>query len=238
MTKAISIGVAFILGVGAGWIVQGRHWDTFLTSYIPALATLLAAFYGAKYAFQFQNDKELNEIKRRNLEHVNSVIFDLMRMANALFVYKRDFINPIKNSPNYFIELRPSQPLEKLVHLKIEGLYFLLETEHRNLVGEIIAEEEKYRSAIDSINARSKFHLEEFQPALEKYVLSNHHTVDSIRALVGDRIYVSLKNSSDTIIDQVDDYTISIENIGNKLTQCIKQIYPNDVIISFKLPRE
>ena len=47
----VTFGVPFILGVGAGWIVQRRHWDVFLTSYVPALATLVAAFYGARYAF-------------------------------------------------------------------------------------------------------------------------------------------------------------------------------------------
>jgi hypothetical protein len=238
MNKVISIGTAFVLGVGAGWIVQGRYWDVFLTSYIPALATLLAAFYGAKYAFQFQKDKELDELKNLNLTHANSIVFDLMRMANTLFIYQRDFINPIKSSPSYFLKLRPSPPLEKLVHLNIEGLYFLLETDHRNLVGEIIAEEEKYRSVIDSINARSRLHLEQFQPALEQYSLHGEPSLNSIRASVGDRIYVSLKNSTDEVINQVENYVVSLEAVGNKLTKCIKQIYPNDAVISFKLPEK
>ena len=66
MTRIFTFGVPFIVGVGAGWIVQGRHWDAFLTSYVPALATLVAAFYGAKYAFQFQKDKEMEDNKRQN----------------------------------------------------------------------------------------------------------------------------------------------------------------------------
>jgi hypothetical protein len=237
MNKIISIGAAFLLGVGAGWIVQGRHWDAFLTSYIPALATLLAAFYGAKYAFQFQKDKELDDIKKQNIANANAAIFDLMRMANTLFVYQRDLIQPIKTSPFYFVELMPSPQFEKLVKLNIQGLYFILETDYRNLIGAIIVEEERYRSVIDSINMRSKLHLEEFQPALERTVLPDAHSLESIRNVVGDRIYVSLKSSTDQVIDQVESYIASLEEVGNKLTQCMKQIYPDDVIISFILPR-
>ncbi len=48
MRRFFLFGIIFILGVGAGWILQGQHWDVLPTSYVPVLATLIAAFYGAK----------------------------------------------------------------------------------------------------------------------------------------------------------------------------------------------
>lgn len=56
--------------------------------------------------------------------------------------------------------------------------------------------------------------------------------------MVGDRIYISLKTSTDQVIDQVESYIVNLEEMGNRLTQCMKQVYPNDVIISFTLPRD
>lgn len=238
MNKIFISGTLFLLGVGAGLLIQSKDWNGFITSYIPVLATLVAAFYGAKFAFQFQKNKELDDIQKLNIANANAAIFDLMRMANTLFIYQRDLINPIKTSPFYFVELMPSPQFEKLVKLNIQGLYFLLETDHRNLVGEIVVEEERYRSVIDSINLRSRLHLEEFQPALGKVIMPSEHSLESIKNVVGDRIYISLKTSTDQVIDQVESYIVNLEEMGNRLTQCMKQVYPNDVIISFTLPRD
>ncbi len=102
LNRVIAFGTAFILGVGAGWIIQGEYWSIFLTSYIPALATLLAAFYGAKYAFKFQIDKEAENKRKLDLVSANSAIFTLMRMANALVVYQKRHINVVRESPMRF----------------------------------------------------------------------------------------------------------------------------------------
>jgi len=67
MKRFISYGITFILGSGAGWILSGKHWDIFFTSYVPALATLLAAFYGAKFAFQFQREKDEEKNKEKHI---------------------------------------------------------------------------------------------------------------------------------------------------------------------------
>jgi len=84
MHRIFTYGVTFIFGVGAGWIAQGKHWDVLLTSYVPALATLVAAFYGAKYAFQFQREKEIEDNKRRNVVNGNSAIFSMIRIVKDL----------------------------------------------------------------------------------------------------------------------------------------------------------
>lgn len=239
MDKALSYGAAFILGVGAGWVIQGRHWDVFLTSYIPALATLLAAFYGAKYAFQFQKDKEVEDIKRRNLVNANIAIHALSRMANKLFIYQRDFINPVRTSPAIFIELRPSLILEKdLIRLNVDALYFLLETEHRNLLGEVIIEEDRYRSAIDAINARSHIHQNEVQPILEKmgFVQGSTYTFNQIEQFLGSRLYTTIQQTTQQLIEHVDSTLASLQKVGDKLTIDIKSLYPNQTVIGFKLP--
>jgi hypothetical protein len=152
VTRIISIGVPFILGVGAGWIIQGRHWDVFLTSYVPALATLVAAFYGAKYAFQFQKDKEVEDSKKSNIINGNSTIFNMMRMASDLTNYQRQIIDPVRGRPTYFLEMRPTPYFDReLVKLNIEKLYFLLDTEDKNLLGELVTEETRYQSALVAI---------------------------------------------------------------------------------------
>lgn len=113
MNRIFTLGIPFIFGVGAGWIVQGRHWDVFLTSYVPALATLVAAFYGAKYAFQFQEDKERGDNKRHNIVNGNIAIFTIMRMANQLTIYQRQIIDPVRDSSTRFLAMQPTLDLVK-----------------------------------------------------------------------------------------------------------------------------
>lgn len=207
-------------------------------SYIPALATLLAAFYGAKFAFQFQKDKELIDARKHNLINANRAIFALSRMANKLFLYQRDVINPVRKSPGRFLELRPTLDLEKdLIELDIESLGFLLETVHVNLLGEVIVEEERYRSAIDAINSRSQLHLHTIQPQLEKVTSGpNGLTLEEIKQCLGERLYSTLQQSTDQVVEHVDSSLISVQDIAIKLNKSVKELYPTQKVISFSFP--
>lgn len=239
VNRTITLGATFILGFAAGWLAEGKHWDVFLTSYIPSLATLVAAFYGAKYAFQFQKDKETEDSKNRNVVNGNNSIFALMRMANKLAIFQRQIINPIRNSPARFLEMPSTITQEKDdIKLNIEKLYFLLETDDRNLLGEIMVEEDRYRSAIDAINLRSQLHLHEVQPLLERagFVAGGQYSFAQIEGMLGQRLYATISQATDDVIRHVDATVVSIKSVSDKLTASLKKQYPDEKIISFAIP--
>ncbi len=242
MINIVALGTAFLLGVGAGLIVEGNDWTSFLTSYIPALATLVAAYYGAKYAFQFQTDKELSAERKHNIMSANTAIFTLSRMADNLFNYQTKIINPVRNNGAVFIELRPTLEFEKEnIKFNIDSLYFILQTEDRNLLSEIILEQERYRVTVDAINRRSKMHLEEIQPLLEKAgFISNRANYVSdldVEKILGNRLYSMMIESTNDVIHNVDSTLESIGILANKVKDVMKKIYPEDAIISFVLPK-
>lgn len=239
VNRTITLGATFILGFAAGWLVEGKHWDEFLTSYIPSLATLVAAFYGAKYAFQFQKDKELEDSKNRNVVNGNNSIFALSRMAGKLAGFQKQIIEPIRNSPVSFLEMRATNHLEKDdIQLNIEKLYFLLETEDRNLLGEIMVEEDRYRNAIDAINLRSQLHLHEVQPLFERagFVQGGQYSFEQIEGMLGPRLYATISQATDDVIHHVDATVESIKSVSNKLTASLKKQYPDETIIGFVIP--
>lgn len=243
VNSILFLGTSFLLGVGAGLVINAKDWTGFVSSYIPALATLVAAFYGAKFAFQFQSNKELIDEKKQRIVSANSAIFTLSRMANDLFNYQRDFINPVRNNKGAFIELRPTLHLEKEhIKLNIESLYFILQLEDRNLLGEIINVEEQYKLAIEIINQRSKIHIEEVQPIMEKagFLSGNTNIVSAmeIEKILGNRIYSTILEISNDVIFNVDNTIESLKTVATKLKTCIKHTYPNEVIISFVLPED
>jgi hypothetical protein len=243
MNVLLSIGTSFLLGVGAGLLIKGNDWTNFLTSYIPALATLVAAFYGAKFAFEFQNNKELVIEKKHNVAAANTAIFTFSRMANLLFEYRREFINPVRENKAYFIELRPTLNFEKeFIELNIQPLYFLLETEYRNLLSEVAIETERYRVTIDVINLRSKIHIEELQPLLEKAGFESGKekilSSDELEQILGNRLFHTIKESTENVIYHVDSTIKSMEELSKKIKTSMNNIYPNETIISFTLPKE
>lgn len=231
-----------MLGVGAGLIIRNKDWSNFLTSYIPALATLVAAYYGAKFAFEFQNQKELENEKKHNLIAANKAIFTLSRMANDLFVYQRDYINPVRDDKEVFLELRPTSHYDKeLFKLDIESLSFLLNTDFRNLLSEVAIEVERYISAIEAINLRSNIHLHEIQPKLEragfKSGLSITITDADLEIILGNRLLSMLKETTDQVITHVDSTIESLKLVADRLKDSMKSIYPDQKIITFSLPK-
>ena len=237
MKKLISYGVIFILGSGAGWILSGKHWSIFFTSYVPALATLLAAFYGAKYAFQFQKDKEEVKNREKNILNGNLAIFNLMRMANTLFVYRKQFIEPFRGKPTAFLEMPPSlELLEDDIKFDTENLFFLLQSDEINFIGELAVERSRFQRALDAINERSRVHRLEVQPTLEKsgIVQGGDYTFQQIEEILGDRLNHTIKQATDQVVTHVDETINSLKIAGDKLSKILKKGFPGERIISFK----
>lgn len=228
-------GVIFIFGVGAGWMARGNHLDVFFTSYVPALATLVAAFCGANYAFQLQMEKEIADNKRRNVVNANIAIFSLIRMRNKLLNFQEQIIKPHHNNDlKSFLEMPPTLDLLKDdIKLNIESLYFLLETDDRNLLGELSCEEGRYRSALDAINDRSQLHRQEIQPSLERAGFAHgiDYSEEQIKDMIGQRLYIILQESTTQVKNHVDSTADSLKKITDKLTASLKKQYPNETII-------
>lgn len=238
INRIVTFGVPFILGVGAGWIVQGRHWDVFLTSYVPALATLVAAFYGARYAFQFQKDKEKEDERKRNVVKGNTVIFNMMRMITTLRNVQKQIIEPARNRPARFLQMLPTLHLnDNDIKLNIESLYFLLETDERNILGEVVIEEARYRGALQSINERARIHREEVQPLLERagIVEGSEYSLEQIENALGNRQYKIIQLATKEMINAVDETVVSLKAVADKLRASLKKVYPDEIIIGFEI---
>jgi hypothetical protein len=237
MKRLISYGVIFILGSGAGWVLSGKHWAIFFTAYVPALATLVAAFYGAKFAFQFQNDKEAAKNREKNILDGNLVIFNLSRMINTLLVYRKQFIEPFRGKPTAFLEMPPSlELLEDAIQLNMENLFFLLHLDEINFIGELAVEKSKFQRALEAINERSKVHRFEVQPKLESsnIVQGGQYTFQQIENILGERLNHTIRQATDQVVSHVDETIDSLKITGDKLSEIMKKNFNEERIINFK----
>lgn len=235
------VGLSFILGAAAGWIAEGRFLNILFTSYVPALATLLAAYFGAKYAFAFQRNKEIEDTKRKNIVNGNVVIFNILQMINNLLIYQKQIIDPVRGKPSAFLEMSPTTQLSKEeISLDLNGIYYILNTEDINLLGEISVEVSKYHKALDAINERSLIHIRQVQPTLEKaeIVQGNDYLPEQIEGAIGNRLYVSMHESTKQVIEHVDNTLLSLQEVCRKLTQSLEKQFPGEAIISILIPEE
>lgn len=96
------------LGTMFGFLISDKLVTFSFNDYIPAIATLFAAFFGASYAFELNSDKEERDIRKKNLVAGNLAVFNLGRMLNVLLNYQKQFIDPIRGKLLAFIEMQPT----------------------------------------------------------------------------------------------------------------------------------
>lgn len=107
-------------------------------------------------------------------------------------------------------------------------------------MGEIAVEEERYQSAVDVINERSRFHRQEVQPVLDRagVVQGGNYTFAQIEAALGNLLYVTIRQVTDQVIDHVDSTVVSLKAAADKLRASLKKPYPNEIIIGFEIKME
>ncbi len=225
----------FFVGVGVGIAIDEKSFNLIYTVILPGVVTLLAVFLGAKYAFQLQADKKEEELLRENVAAGNRAIFAIIRKFNKLKNFDVQFLESFKGDPTAFLQMPPLLDLVKDdINLDIDSISFLLETKFKNLLGEISTGLGKYQSAIDAINARSRLHIAHVQPLLERagIVEGGNYSMGDIEKALGQRLFVTIKQATNQVFEHTIESLNFIEEISNKLTKALKEVFPGKEIIA------
>lgn len=204
---------------------------------IAALATLAAAYFGAFFAFKFQERKEEQKIRTNNIAAGNRAMFLLFRQFNELSVIQKQIIEPDRTHPVRFVGMRPALPLNyESLRFEVNNLSFLLETKHRQVLMDLLIEEGRFHAAVQALNERSKMHIHDVQPVLEKagIVDGGNHSLSQLKEAMGNRLFVQLSRATDQMIDHIDDSIKSLLQMGDKLYEVFKELYPGETFIKFK----
>lgn len=234
MNKIIQYAFVFLIGLALGWMIKGNSLNLIFTIFLPALVTLVAAYFGAKYAFDLQENREKEKEKRKNIVSGNLAIFNISKMLDKLINYQRQVINPVRNSRCNYLEMRPTlKNFDEDISFNINALSFLLGTSHRNLLGLLSTEESRYKTAIDAIDERSRLHVDEVQPALEnsQLVQGGNYTHADIENALGSRVFGALQQATKSVVEQVDLTVISLQEVANNLRQAMRELYPTETVI-------
>lgn len=211
------------------------------TIWVPALATLVAAFFGAFFAYIYQNklhkDQEVNE----QYAAANKAMFNMFQMLNSIRLIQKDFLDPVRGQSGAMIEmmaLMPENPED--YGFDFNGLSFLLNTNHRQLLLDLHIEQQTFREAIKALNYRSALHKNIVQPQLSRANFKNGevYSGEYFKAALGEHLFLDLKNATDIVFISVDKSVKTLQVVKEKMVKVFKELFPGKKILNIELLEE
>ena len=101
---------------------------------------------------------------------------------------------------------------------------------------DLLIEENKFHTAVQAFNERSILHLQEVQPILEKagIVEGGDYSLQQLEEALGNRLFKQLSRATEEMIDHVDSGINSLLQMGEKLYEALRELYPGETFIKFK----
>lgn len=204
---------------------------------LDAIVTLAAAFSGAICAFWLNDNAKARETEQQQVAAVNRAIFALVQQFNTLKVIQRQIIEPSRNDKAKFINMQPSLPITtQPPTMNFDELSFLLETEERNFLMEMMVEKERFETALQAMNERSRLHLEVLQPkmAAAEIVEGGDYTVNYITGVLGESFTFHIQRATEVAITRIDETIASNQDFTNRFHAAMKRLFPQHSIVFFE----
>ena len=211
--------------------------DQIINEIVSALATLVAAFAGAGFAFYLQDKKERRKEEVQRISSLNQALLALARQYQALGNIKND-IDPFREDKLRYASA-PALSTNEFsdIKIKIETLGFLVDSSDPNLLMEIMLEQERFEMALKAVQLRSETHVTKFQPAYAKLGIDGGVIrIADFRLTLGALLADALKNETDQMYKQIYETYDSTLMVLNKLRAHAKQIYPKEKFLGIANP--
>lgn len=203
---------------------------------LSAIATLLAAFMGAWFAFKLEEDHRKEEQDKKNISACCKAIFILSEQFKMLDKFQKEEIKPIKGKSDIWLEMEPLAHMDhKTLKFNIENLQFILDTTHKDILSQLLSQDELFHKTISMINMRSQLLLEKLPPEFIQNMKINikQGTLESLEPgkLENKR---RLENLTNKIIQHVNEAIASTKKFHKIFIKAVKDIYPESNPISFE----
>lgn len=227
---------AILLGVII-FVVIIKSIDTNIkfTDSMSAIATLIAAFVGAKAAFSMQDKSKKEEISKKVRAAVNQTLFLLADMWKNLNGYNKQALAYALNTPAPWLSMKYkiSYVDIKLPH---QDLLFLLETKYANLYLELLHTEQMYNITCDTLKLLYEVHSGELQPKLEQLGYSFHGIIDVniLENQLGPVLVTKLKDMTNDAIIEVPKQMAALIETFNKFRGAMTEHFAGCTVINLE----
>lgn len=202
---------------------------------VNATISSVGAFLGAYFAFKLKKSEDDKATLNKNKSSLDMSLLIMARQINALCNFKRDldpFTTPFERAFN-LPALKP--PAYSDLIQDIASLNHLIEHEEIQIILNISIEQERFEQAIDSINIRNNFYVNEIQIAIsEKGLNGKAMTLDEYKNELGERLFAGAMNGSNTMYQHVNETISSLKSTFKDLRTIAKKIHPEQKFIQLK----
>lgn len=192
--------------------------------------SLVGAFFGAAAAFGANQLLQHQRRRREDRAAGNLAIFILSTHFNTAHLIRRELAPYRGNAPQM-------PPLEHVLApptiIDLKTLSFLIEVGEGQLLGEIRVAEDTFLAAVDALQKRNKFHIDEIQPAFEKagFVMGSPVSRQAVDDALGQRKLGLLISSSEHVLNLIDSASEKLLAAGKKLHATIRKEFPGAKIV-------
>lgn len=201
----------------------------FAKDFLPAVATLIAAYAGAWYGASLVRDAAQDDERKRQIGAGARAMFTLWRQVNILAQIQMDFVDDYRDKPSAVISLPPiDYPLDEPPRIDLDSLAFFLDLGNAGILETLVIAEQNFLHAIDVVRTRSTLHLMEVQPILEK-IIPNGGPVShaSLEQALGPRLFSQLIDQTKRLIFRVDRSIEDLDKVADELHTALKKGFPD-----------
>lgn len=241
--KADSELVLIILFFFAGWATSAyanEHqssikWHDIFNTAIAAIATFLAAFYGARYAFQLQIEKESSAKTEDEINRINWILVCLVKQINFISdTYAKHFYE-YEKIDHRELEIRPTTAKIHFDHFKFElsiASFFCRHNKTQSII-ELDISQQRLEIAIQNFNDMNNSILTTLQPAIEKISNNGYFKVTELQNQLGARTYALHKSMVDNAYLSLSySYHYSMY-VFKEVRKLAKEVYKNEIFVDF-----
>lgn len=221
----------FFLAFFIAWVIFGLPdlRAAFVNAiWSEALVTIFATFVGATLAFFLESWRDRRAETQRNLAEGRMAFFKLTRMLNRLENVKRNYVDPVRESPARCLEIPSLLNLDRAdPTINFDSLSFMFAA-HANLLGEVSIAGDQYVSVIDLINERSRFLRAEVQSRLKAAEVPQEFemTQRELEKILGPGNLQEVTNLTNQMVESIDRISVQILDVTNKFGLALKDYFP------------
>lgn len=214
--------------------------ESFINKLMPSL---ISGLFGATFVF-FINwlEKKHSETSRRKTSG-NYAMLVLVQHVNELVLWEKilsEWRLP-ENKRTGWLQLKQLIHASELPLLHTEDLAWLLDTEHRNLVGEFLSARDGVKTVHECITRRNQIKVivgEKLQNYLKEHPESLHNDgyIDdkALHTALGMGDIVELRESFEAVLDSCQATLLQNARLMSKFHTALKSIWPRSKFIRFE----
>lgn len=200
----------------------------FAKDFLSAVATLVAAYAGAWYAASLVKEMAQSDERKRNISAGARAMFLLWRQLNTVAQIQMDWVEKYRNNPSAPVVMPPiNYPLTDCARINLDDLGFFIDLGNVEVLENLAIAELRFLHAIEIVRERSKLHLMEIQPVLER-IIPNGGSVPhaKLQATLGPRLFSLLIDQTRLLILRIDEAVKTLDAASAELHAALKAAFP------------